>query len=38
MSSVRALVTNDDGSQTDVQLDREFNVVGEETDGKNDKD
>ena len=25
-------VTLDDGSQTDVQLDRDFNVVGEETD------
>ena len=26
-------VTNSDGSQTDVQLDRDFNVVGSETDG-----
>ena len=25
-------VTLDDGSQTDVQLDRDFNVVGDETD------
>jgi hypothetical protein len=25
-------VTLDDGSQTDVQLDRGFNVVGDETD------
>ena len=31
-------VTNDDGSQTDVQLDRDFNVVGDETDGKDDKE
>ena len=31
-------VTNDDGSETDVQLDRDFNVVGEETDGENDKE
>jgi len=31
-------VTNDDGSQTDVQLDADFNVVGDETDGKNDQD
>jgi len=27
-------VTLDDGSQTDVQLDRDFNVVGEEADGQ----
>ena len=26
-------VTLDDGSQVDVQLDRDFNVVGDETDG-----
>lgn len=26
-------VTLDDGSQTDVQLDRDFNVVGSEADG-----
>jgi uncharacterized membrane protein YkoI len=26
-------VTRDDGSQVDVQLDREFNVVGSEADG-----
>ncbi len=26
-------VTRDDGSQVDVQLDREFNVVGSEDDG-----
>ena len=26
-------VTMDDGSQTDVQLDRDFNVVGSEADG-----
>ena len=31
-------VTLDDGSQVDVQLDRDFNVVGREADGKNDKD
>ena len=30
-------VTNDDGSQTDVQLDESFNVVGSETDGADDK-
>jgi uncharacterized membrane protein YkoI len=27
-------VTLDDGSQTDVQLDRDFNVVGSEADGQ----
>jgi uncharacterized membrane protein YkoI len=26
-------VTLDDGTQTDVQLDRDFNVVGDESDG-----
>lgn len=31
-------VTNDDGSQTDVQLDSDFNVVGEETDGNEAND
>ncbi len=31
-------VTLDDGRQTDVQLDRDFNVVGDETDGKSDED
>ena len=31
-------VTNDDGSQTDVQLDRDFNVVGDETDGAGEDD
>ena len=31
-------VTNDNGSQTDVQLDADFNVVSDETDGKNDED
>jgi uncharacterized membrane protein YkoI len=30
-------VTNDDGSQTDVQLDKSFDVVGSETDGAGDK-
>jgi len=29
-------VTNADGSQTDVQLDADFNVVGDETDGADD--
>jgi uncharacterized membrane protein YkoI len=29
-------VTLDDGSQTDVQLDRDFNVVGDETDSEED--
>lgn len=29
-------VTLDDGSQVDVQLDEEFNVVGSEADGAND--
>ena len=29
-------VTRDDGSQTDVQLDRNFNVVGQEADGANE--
>ena len=29
-------VTNEDGTQTDVQLDAGFNVVGEETDGNED--
>ena len=29
-------VTLDDGSQVDVQLDREFNVVGDEVDGPNE--
>ena len=29
-------VTSDDGSQTDVQLDRQFNVVGDEADGANE--
>ena len=28
----------DDGSQVDVQLDEEFNVVGSEADGTNDDD
>ena len=31
-------VTLDDGSQVDVQLDEEFNVVGSEADGANDND
>ena len=31
-------VTLDNGNQVDVQLDRDFNVVGSEADGKNDKD
>ena len=31
-------VTLDDGSQTDVQLDRGFNVVGDEADGANEDD
>ena len=31
-------VTNEDGSQTDVQLDRDFNVVGDETDGAGEDD
>ena len=31
-------VTLDDGSQVDVQLDEEFNVVGSEADGTNDND
>ena len=30
-------VTRDDGSQVDVQLDRQFNVVGSETDGSGDE-
>ena len=30
-------VTNADGSQTDVQLDGDFNVVGDETDGADDE-
>ncbi len=29
-------VTNADGTQTDVQLDGDFNVVGDETDGRED--
>lgn len=29
-------VTLDDGTQTDVQLDRDFNVVGGENDGSDD--
>jgi uncharacterized membrane protein YkoI len=29
-------VTPDSGGQVDVQLDRDFNVVGDETDGPND--
>jgi uncharacterized membrane protein YkoI len=29
-------VTLDDGSQVDVQLDRDFNVVGDETDSEED--
>jgi len=29
-------VTLDDGSQVDVQLDRDFNVVGDEVDGPNE--
>ena len=31
-------VTLDDGTQVDVQLDREFNVVGSETDGAHEDD
>ena len=31
-------VTRDDGSQVDVQLDRDFNVVGQSSDGKTDDD
>jgi uncharacterized membrane protein YkoI len=31
-------VSNPDGSQTDVQLDRDFNVVGDETDGAHEDD
>lgn len=31
-------VTRSDGSQTDVQLDRGFNVVGQETDGETEED
>ncbi len=31
-------VTNADGSQTDVQLNRDFGVVGEETDGAGEDD
>jgi hypothetical protein len=30
-------VTRDDGSQVDVQLDRGFNVVGDEADGAGDE-
>jgi uncharacterized membrane protein YkoI len=30
-------VSRDDGSQVDVQLDRQFNVVGSETDGSGDE-
>ncbi len=30
-------VTLDNGNQVDVQLDRDFNVVGSEADGKDDK-
>jgi len=30
-------VTLDDGTQTDVQLDRDFNVVGEAADGAEDE-
>ncbi len=30
-------VTLDDGSQVDVQLDRDFNVVGQERDGAGDE-
>jgi uncharacterized membrane protein YkoI len=30
-------VTLDDGSQVDVQLDKSFNVVGQEADGANDE-
>ena len=29
-------VTLDDGTQVDVQLDRDFNVVGSEADGANE--
>ena len=29
-------VTREDGSSVDVQLDRQFNVVGEESDGEKD--
>ena len=31
-------VTLDDGSQVDVQLDRDFKVVGDEADGADDED
>jgi uncharacterized membrane protein YkoI len=31
-------VTLDDGSQVDVQLDKDFNVVGDEADGAEDDD
>lgn len=31
-------VTLDDGSQVDVQLDKNFNVVGSENDGREDED
>ena len=31
-------VTKRDGSQVDVQLDQDFNVVGSEADGKGDKE
>jgi uncharacterized membrane protein YkoI len=31
-------VTLDDGSQVDVQLDRDFTVVGDESDGAGDED
>jgi uncharacterized membrane protein YkoI len=31
-------VTRDDGSQVDVQLDRDFDVVGSEDDGRDDRE
>ena len=31
-------VTLDDGSQVDVQLDEQFNVVGDEADNENETD
>jgi uncharacterized membrane protein YkoI len=31
-------VTLDDGTQTDVQLDEQFNVVGDESDGTSEED
>jgi uncharacterized membrane protein YkoI len=31
-------VSRDDGSQVDVQLDRDFNVVGDESDGTESED